>query len=110
MSDQFFRASPERILGVSAQLSAASQELQQQLATLDSQVSGFLEQGWTGASGGVYAHIWQLWHHGCAEIQAGLTDAAQVLAQTGHGFAATEQHNTESLTAHSIADTPVLTW
>jgi WXG100 family type VII secretion target len=76
------RVDPHVTRGFAEAVSAAAEDLRSQLAALDEQVGDMLG-GWQGASGNAYATAWEQWHRGAAEVEAGLSILARLVAEAG---------------------------
>jgi len=79
-ADDTLRVEPLMMQWFARSLCGAAENLRNQLAGLDSQVAALLG-GWRGASGSAYAAAWELWHRGAAEVEAGLSMLARLVAE-----------------------------
>jgi WXG100 family type VII secretion target len=82
--------------GFAQGLLGAAEALRNQLSELDGQVGEMLG-GWQGGSGSAYASVWQLWHRGAHEVEAGLSILGRAAAHAGAGY----QHN-EAVSTQAI--------
>jgi WXG100 family type VII secretion target len=90
------RVDPLAMHGFAQALLGGAEQLRSQLAELDGQVGEMLG-GWQGGSGSAYASVWQLWHRGAHEVEAGLSILGRAVAHAGAGY----QHN-EAVSTQAI--------
>ncbi len=90
------RVNPLVMQGFSQALRGGAEDLRNQLADLDGQVSEMLA-GWRGESGGAYTSAWELWHRGAAEVQAGLSILEKLVSHAGRLYQQNEAESSHAL-------------
>jgi WXG100 family type VII secretion target len=90
------RVDPQMLHGFAQALLGGAEDLRNQLADLDGQVSEMLG-GWRGAAGGAYTSAWELWHRGAREVEVGLSMLARLIAQAGGVYRGNDTASAQAL-------------
>jgi WXG100 family type VII secretion target len=90
------RVDPLVMHGFAQALLGGAEDLRNQLADLDGEVSEMLG-GWRGASGGAYTSAWELWHRGAGEVEVALSILARLVAQAGGVYQGNETASAQAL-------------
>lgn|GEM_PF-1771366 len=95
-TDDTVRLDPVAMRQAAQAVNDGAEVLRNRLAALDREVAVLLGD-WRGASGGAYAAVWEQWHRGADEVQAGLSILARGLAEAERGYRLNETRSARAL-------------
>ncbi len=84
------KVTSEQVQSVASQLQSGSQDVEQQLSSMESQVRGLVDADWQGAASESFRDLWDKWHTGAAQLREALDGIHQMLAQTARAYQETE--------------------
>lgn len=75
---------------VAQEVRAVVDETRSGLTTLDGQLHGLVESGWTGQAGSAFGDVWQRWHDGAENMLRGLDTMTSLLEEAAQSYHATD--------------------
>lgn len=84
------KVTSEELQSVSSQLQSGSQEVSQQLSSMESRVKALVDADWQGAASDSFRDLWDKWHRGAADVQEALTGISQMVNQAARSYEDTE--------------------
>lgn len=84
------KVTSEQLQTVSSQLNAGSEEVSQQMASMESKVKSLVDADWNGAASDSFRDLWDKWHKGAADVKEALTGISQMLGQAARTYQDTE--------------------
>lgn len=85
------KVTSEELASTSAQLTAGSQEIESQLASMHNLVQSLVDADWQGAASASFQALYQEWNTSAANLQQSLDGIAKLLASAGAAYAQTEE-------------------
>ena len=84
------KVTSEQLTSVASQLQSGSGEVETQLATMRSQVSGLVDADWAGAASDSFRDLWDKWQSGATQLREALDGIHQMLSQAATAYQETE--------------------
>ena len=84
------KVTSEQLSSVASQLQSGSAEVENQLSSMRSQVSGLVDADWAGAASDSFRDLWEKWHAGAGQLREALDGIHQMLAQAARTYEETE--------------------
>ncbi len=84
------KVTSEQLQSVSTQLQAGSEDVSQQLASMESQVRALVDAEWQGAASDSFRDMYEKWHRGARDVKEALDGISQMLAQAAITYQETE--------------------
>jgi WXG100 family type VII secretion target len=84
------KVTSEQLSSVASQLQSGSGEVESQLASMRSQVSGLVDADWAGAASDSFRDLWEQWHTGASQLREALEGIHQMLSQAARAYQETE--------------------
>jgi WXG100 family type VII secretion target len=91
------KVTSEQLRSVSSQLHTGSEDVSQQLQSMESKVKALVDADWQGAASDSFRDLWDKWHTGAAQVKEALDGISQMLGQ-----AATTYQDTEDQLARQL--------
>lgn len=91
------KVTSEELASTSAQLTAGSQEIQSQLASMHNLVQSLVDADWQGAASVSFQSLFQEWNMSATNLQQSLQGIAQLLAGAGAAYGETESQIQQSM-------------
>lgn len=93
------KVTSEQLQAVSTQLQTGSQDVAQQLSTMESRVKALVDADWNGAASDSFRSLWDKWHTGAAQVKEALDGISQMLGQAARAYQETEDQLAQQLRA-----------
>jgi WXG100 family type VII secretion target len=84
------KVTSEQLHSVSSQLSTGKEDVEQQLATMESKVKSLVDADWSGAASDSFRDLWDKWHSGAGQIRDALQGISDMLNETAKAYQETE--------------------
>ncbi len=91
------KVTSEDLANASAQLSSGSQEIDNHLSAMHSQVQELVNSDWQGAASSSFESLYHEWDVSAANLRQALDGIAKLLAQAATAYADTEQQIQQSM-------------
>lgn len=91
------KVTSEQLQSVSSQLQSSSEDVAQQLATLESRVTALVDADWNGAASDSFRDLFAKWHQGAGQVKEALDGISQMLAQSAKAYEDTEAQLAQQL-------------
>ena len=91
------KVTSEQLHSVSSQLQTGSQDVSQQMASMEAKVRGLVDADWSGAASDSFRDLWDKWHRGAADVKEALDGIAQMLAKAAGAYQDTEDQLAQQL-------------
>ncbi len=87
----------EQLQSVSSPLQRGSEDVSQQLNSMESQVKALVDADWTGAASDSFRGLWDQWQTGAAQVKEALDGIPQMLGQAARTYEETESQLAQQL-------------
>ena len=84
------KVTSEQLQSVSSQLQRGSEDVSQQLGSMESQVKGLVDAEWQGAASDAFRDLYDKWHRGARDVKEALDGISTMLAQAARTYQDTE--------------------
>ena len=84
------KVTSEQLQSVSSQLQRGSEDVSQQLSSMEGQVKGLVDADWQGAASDSFREMYDKWHRGARDVKDALEGISQMLAQAAKTYQETE--------------------
>ena len=84
------KVTSEQLSSVSSQLRAGSEDVAQQLASMESQVRALVDADWQGAASESFRDLYEQWHRGARDVKEALDGISEMLAGAARTYQETE--------------------
>ncbi len=91
------KVTSEQLDSVSKQLQTGSEDVSQQLRSMESQVKGLVDADWQGAASDSFRDMWDKWHTGAAQVKEALDGISQMVGQAATTYRDTEEQLTRQM-------------
>jgi WXG100 family type VII secretion target len=92
------KVTSDQLASLAASLKGGNEQVQQQLASMRSQVAP-VAADWQGAAAGNFQQLWQEWDQGAKQIQEALDGIAMLLQKAAQTYDAAESSISRSMTS-----------
>ena len=84
------KVTSEQLVSVSGQLQTGKEDVEQQLATMESKVKSLVDADWSGAASDSFRDLWDKWHTGAGQVRDALDGISTMLKETARAYQETE--------------------
>lgn len=84
------KVTSEQLHSVSNQLTTGKEEVEQQLASMESKVKSLVDADWSGAASDSFRDLWDKWHTGAGQVRDALQGISSMLTETAKAYQETE--------------------
>lgn len=84
------KVTSEQLQSVSSQLQRGSEDVSQQLGSMESQVKGLVDAEWQGAASDSFRDMYDKWHRGARDVKEALDGISTMLGQAARTYQDTE--------------------
>jgi WXG100 family type VII secretion target len=84
------KVTSEQLHSVSNQLQAGKEDVEQQLASMESKVKALVDADWSGAASDSFRDLWDKWHNGAGQVRDALEGISTMLNETAKAYQETE--------------------
>lgn len=85
------KVTSEQLDSVSNQLKSGSEDVAQQLQSMESQVKGVVDADWQGAASDSFRNMWDQWQVGAKQVKEALDGISQMMGQAANTYRDTEE-------------------
>lgn len=80
----------EQLQSTSSELKSGSEEVAQQLNTMESKVKSVVDADWKGAASDSFREMWDQWQQGAAQVKEALDGISDMMAKAAQTYEETE--------------------
>src|SRR5688572_30660120 len=91
------KVTSEQLQSVSSRLQRGSEDVSQQLGSMESQVKGLVDAEWQGAASDAFRDMYDKWQRGARDVKEALDGISTMLAQAARTYQETEEQLTAQL-------------
>ena len=84
------KVTSEQLQSVSSQLRRGSEDVSQQLGSMESQVKGLVDAEWQGSASDAFRDLYDKWHRGARDVKEALDGISTMLGQAATTYQDTE--------------------
>lgn len=84
------KVTSEQLTSVASQLQSGSSEVENQLASMRSQVNGLVDADWGGAASDSFRNLWEQWQTGAGQLREALEGIHGMLSSAARTYQETE--------------------
>lgn len=84
------KVTSEQLQSVASQLLTGKEDVEQQLASMESRVKSLVDADWSGAASDSFRDLWDKWHTGAGQIRDALQGISTMLNETAKAYQETE--------------------
>ena len=84
------KVTSEQLQSVSSQLKSGSEDVAQQLHSMESKVKALVDADWKGGASDSFRDMWDKWHKGANDVKSALEGISQLMARAAQTYEDTE--------------------
>ena len=84
------KVTSEELRSTSADLQRGSEDVAQQLQSLEGKVRSLVDAEWSGAASDAFRDLWSQWHQGASQVREALDGISGMLSRAAQAYQDTE--------------------